>query len=350
LRPLIDGFIHLDGIDDPVHQLRARLAQAGASRWAFLGSNFCEQLNLRSQNTLGFLLKRRYPETVYLYACSDYYLREGLLSAPRGEPPLEELVELYRAIGVDGWKTVIGKPDRYSIPLNDPRLVGFYGKLQLLGVPLFIHAGDPPEFWNEATIPEWALKEWAYSENHPSLEHLRSEALEVLQSFPALKMIFAHFFFLGYELGRARELLDKYKNMYLDLTPGIEMYFGFTTDGEAARELFLEFADRIVIGSYGSVRRDPLPILSMIRRFLETAEQFDPPRHIPYMWPDSRAPIRGIELPADVLERIYVRNFEQIVAQKPRALNQAAARAEVVRLARIENADPLPARVLACWN
>ncbi|UCF95786.1 MAG: amidohydrolase family protein [Spirochaetaceae bacterium] len=352
--PLIDGFVHLDGIDDPVDRLQARLVEAGVTQWAFLGSNFCAQLGMRSQNPLGFLLKYRNPDTVYVFACSDYYLREGLLPVPqqpdKAEPSMKELVELYHEIGVDGWKSVMGKPERYALPLNDPKLTDFYAKLQELGLPLFFHVGDPPEFWDEKRIPEWALREWVYNESHPSLEHLRREALDVLSKFPSLKVVFAHFFFLGYELDWAGELLRTHGNMYLDLTPGIEMYFGFTAAARGARNFFLEFADRILVGSYGSVHRDPLPILSMIRRFLETGDEFDPPHGTPYLWPDSRAPMRGIELPPDVLEKIYTGNFERIVGDRPRALNQAAARAELVRLSRIRNADPLPSQVLERWD
>ncbi len=352
--PLIDGFVHLDGIDDPVEKLQDRLAEAGVTRWAFLGSNFCARLGLRSQNPLGFLLKRNFPNTVYCYACSDYYVREGLLLLPRGrkgvDPPIEELVELYDEIGIDGWKSVIGKPERYSMPLNAPQLDGFYAKLQALGLPLFFHVGDPPEFWDEALIPEWALKEWVYNETHPTLERLRQEAVDVLLKFPSLKIVFAHFFFLGYELDRAEKLFRKHGNMYLDLTPGIEMYFGFTAAGEAGKDFFLEYADRILVGSYGSVHRDPFPILSMVRRFMETDDVFDPPHDIPYLWPDSRAPMKGIELPHDVLVKIYSKNFERIVAEKPRSLNQAAARAEMVRLSKIDNADPLPGQVLERWR
>jgi len=354
LIPLVDGFIHLDGIDDPVDRLQERLAEAGVSRWAFLGSNFCVKLGLRSQNPLGFWLKRSFPDTVYFYACSDYYHREGLLSLPLSrdgvDPPIEELVELYDEIGVDGWKSVIGKPERYSMALNDPRLDVFYGKLQKLGLPLFFHVGDPPEFWDEKLIPDWALKEWVYDENRPTLQRLRQEAMDVLLRFPSLKTIFAHFFFLGYELDLAEKLLRKHGNMYLDLTPGIEMYFGFTAAGRGAKDFFLEFADRILVGSYGSVHRDPFPILSMIRRFLETDDMFDPPHDIPYLWPDSRAPMRGIELPKDVLEKIYSKNFEWITAAKPRSLNQAAARSELVRLSKVDSADPMPDQVLERWE
>ena len=354
MMPLIDGFVHLDGIQDPVEVLQARLLQAGVTRWAFLGSNFCTRLGLRSQNPLAFLLKRQFPDTVYAYTCADYYLREGLVPLPRGsanlEVPIEELVKRYAQIGVDGWKSIIGKPDRYSIPLNSSRLHGFYGTLQELGLPLFFHVGDPPEFWDEKRIPEWALKEWAYDHRHPALAHLRAQALDVLRKFPSLKVVFAHFFFLGYELDHARMLLRHYRNMFLDLTPGIEMYFGFTEAGKAAKDFFVEFADRVLVGSYGSVHRDPLPILSMIRRFLETDEVFDPPHDVPYMWPDSRAPIRGIELPRDVLERIYTKNFERIVGEEPNPLDSAAARSEMARLSRINTADLLPGEVLQRWS
>ena len=162
-------------------------------------------------------------------------------------------------------------------------------------------------------------------------------------------MIFAHFFFMGYELNRAAALLDRYPGVHLDLTPGIEMYFGFSADRKLSREFFTSYADRIHVGSYGSFSRSPVSVISMIKRFLETDEAFDPPHEDPYMWPDRRAPLRGLKLPREALERVYFRGFERLLGEKPRPLDEHAAVEELERVKMLREPGALAETILTRW-
>ena len=348
--PLIDGYVHIDNLNEPVEELMEHLKSVGVTRWVFLESIFCGRLGLNTQNPIGLWLKHRFPDTVYFFASADHkILPRGPDLAQPDQMPLDEMVRTYSRLGVDGWKSVIGKPDRYALPLDAPKLESLYAELEIQRLPLFLHAGDPIEFWDPKAIPEWALEEWAYDSSRPSLEELRRQAEIILSRHPRLVVIFAHFFFMGNELDRAASLMERYPGVHLDLTPGIEMFFGFSAERKRAKEFLVSYANRIHVGSYGSFSRSPVSVISMIRRFLETDDVFDPPHEDPYMWPDRRAPLRGLKLPEETLEQIYSKGFERLLGEKPRRLNEHAAVEELTREKMLNEPGALAEAILARW-
>ena len=367
---MIEGYMHIDRPDEPVEELIGQLAEAGTRKWVFSESIFVESLGVRTQNPLGMWLKKRFPCQSYFYAAADFFVpgpkdvdTPGAANARTSSPhhwaepeapafavSLADQVRTYSAIGADGWKLVNGKPDHYFSHLDSPVLEPLFAALEETGLPLFWHVGDPVEFWNPDAIPRWALKEWCYTDAHPSLDRLRAEAMRVLHRHPRLPVIFAHFYFMGYELDELSRMLAAHPNVYLDLTPGIEMYFGFTSKREAARRFFSEHADRIVVGSYASLSRPPAGVLRMIRKFLETDESFDPPHDDPYSWPDDRAPIKGIRLGPPELEMIYTKNLERLLGEAPRLLDEAHTLAELRRIREHEGSGGLADQVLGRWK
>jgi hypothetical protein len=326
---LVDGFVHVDSLDDrtAIAKLRNEQAAIGIVRWCFAGSNFCRQLGVPDQNPIGLWLKSCFPEEVYVSGSAASFSEDAPRAADPRQPPYGEQVEALSAAGIDGWKLLNGKPDRARIPLNADEYRPLYEALERHRLPLRWHVGDPPEFWDPERIPAWARREWCYTSRHPKLEDLRGQASDVLRAFPNLQVIFNHFFFLGDELERAAEMLERCSNMNLDLTPGIEMYFAFSRNRELARRFFTKYSDRILLGSYCSQSRPPGPVVGMIRRFLESEDSFDPPHGDPFMWPETRGPILGIGLDNRALANIYWNNWRRIVGRRPARLDtkQAAA-------------------------
>jgi len=321
---LVDGFVHLDSAADAAAIEKLRIAQRsiGVERWCFAGSNFCRQLGVPDQNPIGLWLKSLYPDEVYLFASAASFSED----APRPSDPRQESyanqVEALRAAGIDGWKLLNGKPDRARIPLNADEYRALYEALVRYRLPLRWHVGDPPEFWDPERIPGWARPEWCYTSQHPKLEDLRRQAGDVLSAFPQLVIIFNHFFFLGDELERAAEMLERHPNVHLDLTPGIEMYFAFSRNREPARSFFSKYSQRILLGSYCSPSRPPGPVVGMIRRFLETQDSFDPPHGDPFMWPERRGPLLGLALDRRALGDIYRNNWRRIAGPRPARLHR----------------------------
>jgi len=350
--PVIDAFVH---VDDPLRPgeleaLRARQREIGIRQWCFAGSNFCRALGVPDQNPLGLWLKRRLPQEVYFFASCASFSEEAPPGPDTAGRSLARQVEALAAAGADGWKLMNGKPDRAKMPLDDPLWQPLFEALQRRGLPLRWHVGDPIEFWDPESIPKWAKREWCYGAQHPPLEELRRQAFDLLRAFPGLRVIFTHFFFLGQELERAADMLGRFPNVYLDLTPGVEMFFGFSRDPDRARGFFTEHSGRILLGSYTSPQRPPGPVVGMIRRFLETAERFDPPHGDPFMWPETRGPIHGLALDEPALDDIYRRNWQRIVGSSPARLDPAAACEYLQGWPAPAPERDLARRVLSAWD
>ena len=309
---IIDGHVHcylreqLDRLVDDIRYTGAR--------------QFCVLVVRRDQSpewANALRLKRQSPGDVFLF---------GGLDLSSGVPFERQLQELIDA-GCDGLKLLLGKPDRrkaFGHPLDSPVLQPMLSLAEETRFPLLWHVGDPPEFWSEATVPQWARQRgWWYDDTHPTKKQIDAEIASVFRRHPKLNLILPHFFFLSDRLDDAAALLEAHPSYCFDLAPGVEMLHNFTARHDAAREFFIRFADRIIFGTdfgmgcgWGRDRG------MMIRRYLETGETFEVPED-PAMTPDDRPPLRGIALPRDVLAKIYADNFRRVVGSSPRHLRSA---------------------------
>ncbi|HET60206.1 MAG TPA: hypothetical protein ENN32_07550, partial [Chloroflexi bacterium] len=169
------------------------------------------------------------------------------------------------------------------------------------------------------------------------------EVLNVMERHPNLSVIFAHFFFLSAQLERLGGYLDRYPNMHVDLTPGVEMYHNFAKQPEKAREFFIRYQDRIVFGTdldesalfvsdEGAAHSNDSDVrIHLIRLFLETEGAFAPESSAALLG-EFEKPFQGIHLPQEVLEKIYHKNFEKLAGKQPRALQRKAIASECQRL------------------
>ena len=230
------------------------------------------------------------------------------------------------ALGFDGMKMLEGKPEiRKDLqkPLDDPSFDEYYRFLEEEKVPILFHIADPEEFWDRDLVPEWAYNNgWFWGDGtYSSKEDLYREVDGILTKFPKLRAIFAHFYFLSADLERAAAFLDKWENVCIDLTPGIEMFVNLSKNPEEARGFFLKYQDRIL---FGTDNFDPgneeelgnmIKTVRIMRQFLETDDSFQ-------VWDST---FKGIKLEREVLEKIYYKNFFTYVNAEPKKLILEAA-------------------------
>jgi predicted TIM-barrel fold metal-dependent hydrolase len=314
----------LDILDGHVHcYRRAQLGQLIADVCYTGAWQFCALVTDRndddddpdSQWANALWLKRTLPDRAFVFGGLDF--RTG--AAPFAEQ-LQELMDL----GCDGLKLLVGKPDRrkdLGLSLDAGEFEPMLTLAEQTRFPVLWHVGDPPEFWSERTVPQWARERgWWYDDTHPSKASLEAEIARIFRRHPTLNLILPHFFFLSDRLDDAATLLRTYPDIALDLAPGIELYHNLTARRDDARAFFIRFADRILFGSdFGLPCGWSRERGMMIRRFLETDETFPVPDD-PAMQPDDRPPLRGLALPREVLRQIYGDNFRRRVGATPRAL------------------------------
>ena len=163
---------------------------------------------------------KRYPDKVIPFCTID-----------EADPRAAELVEQYILAGAKGVKLIGGHPDYYDEPLNSENMYKVYQKAAEYDVPVLLHG-------SLINIPE-----------------LQDQLDQVYSDFPEVTFQHAHYgqtLMKGIHLDVIAELLDKYPNLYIDLSmgSGITGYHGYLKrDLETIRNFVIEYQDRILFGS-----------------------------------------------------------------------------------------------------
>jgi predicted TIM-barrel fold metal-dependent hydrolase len=218
------------------------------------------------------------------------------------------------AVGLKFWKDLgLSVRDRSGalLRVDDERLAPVLDKATQLGIPVMFHTADPAAFFlpidstNERFEELAAHPDWGFHGSQYSKAELLDQRDRVFARHPGTTFVAAHVAENGEDLGRVAALLETYPNVYVDIsarTPelGRQPY--------TARRFFLRFADRILFGT------DLLPDVLMYRlyfRFLETADEyFEYPSHASRQ---GRWNIYGLDLPDDVLEKVYRKNAQRLL-------------------------------------
>lgn len=199
------------------------------------------------------------------------------------------------------------------LTVDDPTLDPVWAECGRLGIPVAIHVTDPEAFFHpldgtneryEELIeyPGWLF----YGPQFPSKESILEARNRVFAKHPNTTFVSLH-------VGNWPENLDYVSDM-LNRYPNVVVEFGarqaeLGRQPRRARRFFLEYQDRILFGT------DAAPHEEMYRnylRWLETADEyFDY-----YAAPEQgRWKIYGLNLPDEVLEKVYHLNAEKILGQ-----------------------------------
>lgn len=157
-------------------------------------------------------------------------------------------------MGFDGFKMIEGKPGirkLTGLALNSIEYDPFYSFLCKKNLPLVLHAADPKSMWDDQMASDFAKQQgWVYTkEGYSTKEEIENEVYNVLEKHDGIKLILAHFFFASDDLERAGRLLDKYPNLKLDITPGVEMFTDFKKDINSTKQFFVKYQKQIIFGT-----------------------------------------------------------------------------------------------------
>lgn len=289
----------------------------------------CNGQDSITQNLTCALYKLLHPNNVYAYGSLMYPYYPLDNNIPY-EYNFVEQVKKLMAIGFDGIKMLEGKPTlrkKIGVPLDSPIYDDYYSYLEEHKIPIVFHAADPETFWDKETAPEFSFEQgWFYGDGtFPEKETIYKEIDGVLNKFPDLRIIFAHFYFLSNYLERAEEFLDKWKNVSLDITPGREMYDNFSRKPAEWHDFFTKYQNRIVFGTdmeASMFQGGPSDIINTMRRFLETKDKFN-------NWGFK---INGLGLDKTVVEKIYSKNFEAYAGSAPKRIKPDALLDECLKI------------------
>lgn len=301
--------VTLQGFENYIHKLNlSALGILSAPRVHHTGVEVDILENLKV-----LYLKERLSIPVYAYA--------GFVDHTDDSEEYVQFAKIALEMGFDGFKTLEQHPSnrkKIGKGLCHPSFDPFFDYIGEAGVPIVCHVGDPRFNWDLATASESAkMLGRVYGDGFLSLDALYDEMSEVFRKHPDVKFILAHFYFKSDDYAGLVALMEQYPNICLDLTPGTEMFPGFSRDIEKWKNFFLRYSQRIIMGSdlygagYGLNRH------RLVRCFLETEE--------PFVANDRGDVVTPLHLSDTLLADIYSNNVKRLLSCNPKPVDRQKA-------------------------
>ena len=207
------------------------------------------------------------------------------------------------------------KPDGSRLKLDDPDLDPIWDACARLKLPVFIHTGDPEQFFhpidytNERWLELSLFPERRYPQDRfPSFEQLITERDNLFRRHPKTIFVTAHMGWQANDLGRLDKLLTELPNVYTEV--GAVLY-DIGRQPRVAHDFFIKFQDRILFGK-DSFQPEEYPYYW---RVFETRDDyFDYYRGYHAFWK-----LYGIDLPDATLKKVYYQNALKITPGLPQS-------------------------------
>lgn len=207
------------------------------------------------------------------------------------------------------------KPDGSRLKVDDPELDPLWAAFARLDVPAFIHTAEPQEFFQPQDLKNERWLELSLfadrRNNQPgqvTFEQLMTERNNVFRKHPKTRFVAAHFGWHANDLARAAKMLDEFPNVTIEAGA---ILHDLGRQPRAARAFFVKYADRIMFGK-DSFQPNEYPYYW---RVFETADEyFDYYRDYHAFWK-----LYGMELPDDVLKKVYYKTALRVFKGLPQA-------------------------------
>lgn len=196
----------------------------------------------------------------------------------------------------------------YGLHLDDPRLDAVLRRAGELNMPINIHVADPIWMYQPMDSTNDGMMNalrWRLDDQDDIVDHAGMIAIleRAVKKHPNTIFIACHFANLCYDLERLGELLDKYPNLYADISA---RYAETAVIPRHTRRFFEKYQDRLLYGT------DMGYNTSMYRttfRILETNdEHFYDHQLFSYHWS-----LHGFGLSDNILEKIYRKNAMRVI-------------------------------------
>ena len=292
--------------------------------------------------------KAKYPGRFYVFTSLDVseYFRHGKEVGKY----MAAFVKKMRALGCDGLKLIEGKPNMRRImpcpDFDDPAWEPLWDYAEKTALPLLWHVNDPESCWGK---PEDAPRHIRmagelYDETYINNEIQYRQILNILDRHPNIRIIFAHLFFMSAQLPRLAEILDKYPNVMVDITPGLEIYVNLSKNPEEAKAFFQRYQDRIVYGTDIGARcvlaagpssfdvREALARMDLIDGLFDPETDRVMKEDGAYLINTDDFTQRGFGLDPEILHKIYGGNFRTFVGGDPAPVKPRLVKKECRRI------------------
>jgi predicted TIM-barrel fold metal-dependent hydrolase len=320
--PVIDAHNHLGAefgggwINRPINELIEVLDQAGVVLYVDLDGGWGEDVLISHIE----LVKSKYPDRFQVFGGVNWERWSDLGdSFPEWAA---SRIRVQAGIGAQGlkiWKNFgLSVRDHRGniVKVDDARLDPIWQTTAELKLPVMIHVADPVAFFDpiDETNERWeelnANPDWQFtSPPYPSFSNIIEGFANLVRRYPQTIFIGAHVGCYAENLMWVANLIDQCSNFYVDISARIGE---LGRQPYTARRFFIKYSDRIL---YGSDFGPDLNAYQLSYRFLETDDEY-------FNYNDSEIPqqgrwhVYGLYLPDDVLQKIYLRNAENLLVNK----------------------------------
>lgn len=252
--------------------------------------------------------------------------------------PFEVQAKALIDMGCDGIKMMYAPNTRKRLGygIDDVRYDKMFDYLEENGIPAVIHVNDPEENWIPRELtPTEIERGWGFfTGGFLSKQEIYDETFRMLDKHPRLRVTFAHFFFLSNFRDEAERVMETYPNVCFDLTPGWEMFLGFSRDIDGWQAFFEKYADRIFFGTDSNNTKKFNAELNLMVRMATSHDKSE------FMLPAYRCvAVKGLDLSEKTLDKIYRENYDRFVGTpKPVDTEKVLAAAKRL-LSDIENRE-----------
>ncbi len=190
-------------------------------------------------------------------------------------------------------------PRYEGLHLDAPLLDPIFEAIAEHGMNVLVHIADP-DLWFEKKYTD------AATYGTKADQYLQLETR--LAQYPTVRFLAAHMGGHPEDLGHLRTLLDRYHNLSLDTSATRWMVRELGRQPEAVRAFFARYADRLLFGTDQVVLDEPEPERYTVRYWIhQMFWETDLICELPIDDPDVEGTpmLRGVNLPSDVLTKIY---------------------------------------------
>jgi hypothetical protein len=207
------------------------------------------------------------------------------------------------------------KPDGTRLKLDDPELDPIWQAAARLRLPVFIHTGDPQEFFKQLDLTNERWLEVSLfpgrrfpSDRFPAFDELMAERDNLFRRNPKTTFVTAHMGWHANDLGRLGKLMAELPNVYTEV--GAVLY-DIGRQPRGAHDFFVRYQDRILFGK-DSFQPEEYPYYWRV--FETRDEYFDYYRPYHAFWK-----LYGVDLPDAVLKKLYYQNALRLMPGVPKA-------------------------------
>jgi predicted TIM-barrel fold metal-dependent hydrolase len=254
----------------------------------------------------------KYPDRFDVWCGFDYtgYDQPGF--GPAAVAELERCVKVgakgVGELGDKGKGLVYGPVKAYGMHPDDPRMDPLFEKCAELHLPVSLHVADPIWMYQPMDSTNDGLMnamEWRLDNQPDIVGHAGMiEIFErTLQRHPNTIFIACHFMNLCYDLNRLGELLDKYPNLYADISA---RYAETAPIPRFVAKFYEKYQDRLVYGTDMGFDKEMYRITFRILESLD--EHFYETDQFGYHWA-----LNGFGLSDKILKKIYRSNALKIL-------------------------------------